>query len=63
MIGQISSIAESWEEAMNNDEWLHAGSEKEKKTLARAMRDSRFWGQEALKKIEEFQEGDQMEMA
>ena len=44
MIGQMSGIEESWEEATNNNEWLHADGEKEKKT--------RSWGQKALKKME-----------
>ena len=55
MLGLMSSIEESWEETTNNDEWLHADGEKEKKLLARALRDSRSWGR-ALKKFDEFQE-------
>jgi hypothetical protein len=56
MLGQLSNIEESWDEATNDDEWLQTDAAEEKKTLARTVRDSRSWGREALKKIGEFRE-------
>ena len=56
MLGQLSNIEESWDEATNDDEWLQTDATEEKKTLARTVRNSRSWGREALKKIGEFRE-------
>jgi hypothetical protein len=56
MLGQLPNVEESWSEATNDDEWLQTDAAEEKKTLARTVRDSRSWGQEALKKIREFRE-------
>ena len=56
MLGQLSNIEESWDEATNDDEWLQTDAAEEKKTLARTVHDSRSWGWEALKKIGEFRE-------
>jgi hypothetical protein len=56
MLGQLSNIGESWGEAINEDGWLQTDAAEEKKALARTVHDARSWGQEALRKIREFQD-------
>jgi hypothetical protein len=51
---QLASIEEDWDEAKTSDDWSQTDAVREKKAIARIVRDSRSWGREALRKIEEF---------
>ena len=51
---QLASVEEDWDEAKTSVEWSQTDTVREKKAIARIVQDSRSWGREALRKIEEF---------
>jgi hypothetical protein len=51
---QLANIEEDWDEATASVEWSKTDAVREKKAIARRVRDSRSWGRKDLRKIEEF---------
>ena len=55
---QLASIEEDWEETSNSAKWSQIDVIREKKSIARMVRDSRSWRHEAMCKVKEFWAGE-----
>jgi hypothetical protein len=51
---QLAGTEEDWDEVKTSDDWSQTDAVKEKKVITRMVRNSRSWGREVLRKIEDF---------
>ena len=51
---QLAGTEEDWDEVRTSDDWSQTDAVGEKKVITSMVRDSRSWGREVLRNIEDF---------